>query len=70
MADNAAPAQHQPNRHHYTRRAPVHSNAGDPQTACVRVTLFYDLYSFTDPVIATAVPALGNAFFALFGTNG
>ena len=36
----------------------------------VTVTLFYDLYSFTDPVIATAVPALGNAFFALFGTDG
>lgn len=31
--------------------------------------LFYDLASFTDPVIATAAPALANAFFGLFGTN-
>lgn len=31
--------------------------------------LFYDLRSYTDPVIATAAPALGNAFFSLFGTN-
>jgi hypothetical protein len=33
-------------------------------------TLFYNLYSFTDPVIATAAPALANAFFTLFGTSG
>lgn len=33
-------------------------------------TLFYDLHSFTDPVIASAAPALANAFFTLFGTNG
>ena len=34
----------------------------------VVATLFYDLYSMTDPLIATAAPALGAAFFALFGT--
>ncbi len=29
--------------------------------------LFYELASFTDPVIATAAPALAKAFFGLFG---
>jgi hypothetical protein len=31
--------------------------------------VFFDLYHFTDPVIATTAPALGNAFFQMFGSN-
>lgn len=36
----------------------------------VVLTLFYDLHTFTDPVAATAVPALANAMFTLFDTSG
>lgn len=31
--------------------------------------LLLDLYNMSDPVIATAAPALGNTFFSLFGTH-
>lgn len=36
----------------------------------VHANLYFDLYSMTDPVIATASPALANSFFSMFGTNG
>lgn len=36
----------------------------------LNANLFFDLYSLTDPVIATAAPASANAFFILFGTTG
>jgi hypothetical protein len=34
------------------------------------LTAYFDLYTYTDPVIASAAPALANAFFTLFGTSG
>jgi hypothetical protein len=42
----------------------------DREPKPLNANLFYDLYSMTDPVIASAAPALANAFFTLFGTNG
>jgi hypothetical protein len=35
----------------------------------VAVNLYFDLYHYCDPVIATVAPALGNAYFKMFGTN-
>lgn len=35
----------------------------------VALTTYFELYSFTDPVIATVAPALANVFFKLFGSN-
>lgn len=36
----------------------------------VILTMYFDLFSFSDPVIATAAPALANSMFTLFGTSG
>jgi hypothetical protein len=36
----------------------------------VHANLYFDLYSMTDPLIASASPALANSFFSMFGTNG
>lgn len=36
----------------------------------LNANLFFDPYSFTDPVIDTAAPALASAFFTLFGATG
>ena len=41
----------------------------DPRRPLI-ATLFFDLYHLTDPVVATAAPALANSFFTMFGTSG